>query len=274
MVKTILLTFDIEEFDLPRKYGAKINDEEMYSMSNKGTKKLLNLLDMYKIRATFFITALFAKKYPKLIKQIGKKHEVGLHGYAHSDIYQELGKKETFERLKKAKKLLERISGKKVVSFRSSRFQKIDYSILEKIGIKIDSSLLPTFIPLSFVYTLGRFENLFKSRKVFYEKGIFEVPLTVTPIIRLPLIWITFRNMPLSYGKMCTSCSLINNNFINLVFHSWDFVDITNFDIPHLSKNKTGKRLIKKIDAYINWVKKKGYKFSTITGFLSSCKIL
>lgn len=268
MKKYVLLTFDTEEFDLPKKYGVEIKEKEMYRISKEGTKKLLNLLGKYRVRATFFVTALFAKKYPGLIRLIGKEHEIALHGYAHSDVYKELTKKETFSRLKKAKDILEKITGKKIISFRSQRLQKVDHSLLLKMNLKIDSSILPTYIPLSFTYTLGRLENLFKKRKVFSEKGILEVPLTVTPIIRLPLLWITFRNMPASYAKICTTVALINNNFVNLLFHPWEFIDISKFEMPFLMKNNTGNRFLKKIENYIKWAKNKDYEFSAITEFL------
>ena len=273
MKKYILLTFDIEEFDLPFKYGVKINEREMYNISREGTDNLLALLEKYEIKATFFITALFAKKYPFLIRELGKKHEIGLHGYAHSDSYEELSKKETVARLKKAKDILEKISNKKIVSFRAQRLQKIDCSLLRKVGLEVDSSILPTFIPLSLTYTLGRIENLFKSRKIFSEKGVTEIPLTVTPIVRLPLLWITFRNMPMIYAKTCTKWALINNNFVNLVFHPWEFIDIRRLKIPFLIKNNTGDKFSKKIENYIRWAKKRGYEFSTMRDFLSNKKL-
>ncbi len=266
--KSILLTFDLEEFDLPSKHGTKIAKRQVYDISRKGTKELSELLDEHKIKATFFVTALFAEKYPRLIRQIGKNHEIALHGYAHSDIYAKLSKQEILRRLKKAKDIVEKISHKKIMSFRAQILQKVDYVLLRKIGIRIDSSIIPTYIPLSFTYTIGRFENLFKPRKVFSQNGVIEVPLTVAPFIRLPLIWVTFRNMPLSYAKICTSLALINNNFVNLIFHPWEFVDITKFKLPFLKKNKTGEKLVKKLEAYIKWAKRKSYKFSTVHNFL------
>ncbi|NLC77930.1 MAG: polysaccharide deacetylase family protein [Clostridia bacterium] len=45
---------------------------------------MLNALDAYEAKATFFITGRWAKKYPELTKEIATRgHEIGNHGYSH-----------------------------------------------------------------------------------------------------------------------------------------------------------------------------------------------
>jgi len=78
-IKHILLSFDIEEFDLPREYNVSIKNNEMFEISYKGCKRILSILKKYNIISTFFVSAKFAKKYPNLIKEISKKNEIGLH---------------------------------------------------------------------------------------------------------------------------------------------------------------------------------------------------
>lgn len=268
-MKTLLLTFDVEEFSLPRVlYNINLGKKEL-EISYEGLNNILKILDRNNIKATFFTTAVFAKKYRKLIKTIAKKHEIALHALDHTDDYSKFSEEETYKRLKKAKQIIEKIINKKIYGFRAPLFKKVSPDILKKLNIKYDSSLLPTYIPLSPTYTLGRFENLFKKRGISFENGITEVPLSVTPILRLPLIWIIFRNMPYFYTKLCTNLSLINNNFINLVFHPWEFVDLNKLNIPKLMKRNTGEKLINKLDKYLKWVNKKQIKSSTIKEYLS-----
>src|SRR3990167_8864408 len=105
MEKTILLSFDVEEFMLPLEYNQKISQEKMFEISFEGLKKVLKILDKYNIKATFFTTAIFALKYPEIIKKLSNKHEIASHGYSHT---------EKDMQIKKTKKILEKIIGKKI----------------------------------------------------------------------------------------------------------------------------------------------------------------
>ena len=86
MSKKILLSFDIEEFDLPEEYNQKIDTKTKLNTSLRGLNKILNLLEKQGIKATFFVTAFFAEEYPEVIKKISQKHEIASHGLVHSSI--------------------------------------------------------------------------------------------------------------------------------------------------------------------------------------------
>jgi peptidoglycan/xylan/chitin deacetylase (PgdA/CDA1 family) len=112
MTKSVLLSFDIEEFDLPKEFNQPIKKSEMYEISKKGLIEIVKLTSKHKIDATFFITANFALKYPKLVKEISNFHEIASHGYSHSDSYIK-----SLSKTKKAKQALEKIINKKVEGF-------------------------------------------------------------------------------------------------------------------------------------------------------------
>src|SRR3989344_5165266 len=84
MNKKILLSFDIEEFDIPEEYGIKVNDKEKFMVSLEGFNRILKLLDKINIKATFFTTANFALNNPEIIREASKKHEIGSHSFFHS----------------------------------------------------------------------------------------------------------------------------------------------------------------------------------------------
>jgi len=261
--KNILLTFDIEEFDLPLEYGDYIKNEDMLSISFSGCLKILDILKHYKINSTLFITGFFGERYPKLIKRISKcGHEIALHGYKHSQKYSQLGKEDFLKNIKKNKKILEENYNKRILGFRSPRMEKVPFDILKKADLKYDSSLHPTYVP-------SRYNNFTFSRNIEFEKGIFEVPISVTPIIRLPFTWIWFRNLGLKYAKFCTKFSLLDQNFINIYFHPWEFESIEEFDIPAYIKNNTGKPMIELLKSYIEWCLEKDFRFNTIKEFLN-----
>ena len=56
----ILLSFDIEEFDMPFEYHKEISFDEQIEISVKGTTIILDLLKKHDVKATFFSTATFA----------------------------------------------------------------------------------------------------------------------------------------------------------------------------------------------------------------------
>lgn len=47
----ILLSFDIEEFDMPLEYGKDISFQDQMEISRKGTIIILDLLKKYQIKA-------------------------------------------------------------------------------------------------------------------------------------------------------------------------------------------------------------------------------
>lgn len=108
-----------------------------------GVPRILELLDKYGIKATFFIPGHTADTYPDACREIvARGHEVGHHGYVHEDpTFLPLEEEENI--LIKGFEALERI-GVKPIGYRSPGF---DFSpntlnLLEKYGIKYDSSLM------------------------------------------------------------------------------------------------------------------------------------
>lgn len=261
-MKSILLTFDIEEFDLPEEFGINIPENEMNRVSLEGTVKLLDLLKRHNIKATFFATAYFALKNKTLIRQIKKEgHEIAFHGYLHSHNYKKMSEKEALYYLKKGKDQIEKIIKTKLIGFRAPKMMPPAYSVLKECGLKYDSSSHPTYVP-------QRYNYFFRTRKIMAKEGIIAIPVSVTPLIRLPFSWLWFRNLGPAYAKFCTSFSLINTAFINIYFHPWDFVDLRSYRLPFLIKNNTGNKCLELLENYIIWCRKKGFVFETIGNYL------
>ena len=247
MVKNICLTFDVEEFDLPKEYGISISEDEMNNVSLEGLKNILNLVNSFDVKCTFFVTTVFALKNKKLIKEMALKHEIGYHGYLHSDDY-----RVSFGNLEKGKKELEKIIGKNVVGFRAPRMFGPKRDLLKNLGFVYDSSYVPTYMP-------GRYNNFFGKREIFND-SIFVIPVTVLPLLRIPFIWFIFRNFGLWFAKLCT----YSNSYVNQYFHPWEFVDLKDYNVPFFVKRKTGDKCLNLLRKYIQWCKKKKYSFITL----------
>jgi hypothetical protein len=82
--------------------------------------RLLDLLDEQKAGATFFILGWVARKFPEIITLIDNRgHEIGSHGFSHSDIRtMPLEKFET--ELWRSRSLLEEILGKPVLGHKAA----------------------------------------------------------------------------------------------------------------------------------------------------------
>lgn len=81
--------------------------------------RILDKLDEYGVKATFFVPGLTAERYPELIKKIDEKgHEIGHHGYAHERF---AGKtvEEQIEIIEKTQRIFKELIGHVVRGFRT-----------------------------------------------------------------------------------------------------------------------------------------------------------
>jgi hypothetical protein len=255
----ILLTFDLEEFDLPLEFGCNISDQDQVSITNNGLKRLTGLLKKYNIHATFFATGFYADKNKEIIKSLSATHEIASHSNRHS------GFKITDPYDSKIK--IERITGKQVYGFRMPRFLKINKAIIKAAGYSYDSSVNPAFIP-------GRYNNLFTQRKIHVDiiNNLTEIPVSVSPIIRFPLFWLSFKNIPFSiYFFMC-NMTIRKDSYLHLCFHPWEFADLESFNIPWYIKKLSGEPFSERFEKLIVQLIKIG-SFSTVHDFSISSNL-
>ncbi|MBK9389466.1 MAG: DUF3473 domain-containing protein [Bacteroidetes bacterium] len=256
MEKPILLTFDLEEFDLPLEFGCPISDEDQINISNNGLQKLTILLSKYNIPATFFTTAFYADKNKELIRNLSKNHEIASHSKYHS------GFNETDPLNSKSD--LEEIIGKQVSGFRMPRFKKIDLALLKEAGYSYDSSINPTIIP-------GRYNNFSAHRKIHFDvrANLIEVPVSVSPIFRFPLFWLSFKNIPLTFYTSLCKAAIRKDEYLHLYFHPWEFADLSSFNIPGYIKKISGEAMSEKFEKLITELHKIG-DFMTISDFIDN----
>ena len=252
-MKSILLTFDLEEFDLPREFNQNIDEDEMYKITKQGLNNLLQLLNKYDIKSTFFTTANFANYYPEKIQDLSEKHEIASHGYSHSYNL-------TLENIKKAKEEKEKIINKSINGFRAPRWNLQNTFIVEQAGFNYDSSSHPIYLP-------GRYFNLNKNRKPHKINNILEIPASTLPP-NFSIFWLAFKNLPLTYSKLFTRLNFINSNYTMLVFHPWEFANLSKIKIPRYIKRKHSKELLKKLEKYILFCERQGYGFEGVDEYL------
>jgi len=114
----------------------------------KNTYRVLDLLDQYRVKATFFVLAWVAERSPALIRTImNRGHEVASHGYAHRLIYTQTPS-EFREETRRSKRILEDIIGQAIIGYRAASYSITERSlwaldILAEEGFQYDSSIFP-----------------------------------------------------------------------------------------------------------------------------------
>jgi polysaccharide deacetylase family protein (PEP-CTERM system associated) len=145
------LTIDVEDYYHVSGFESIIRFEDWYryeSRVEQNTQRLLDLLDAYRTKATFFVLGWVAERHPYLVRTIqARGHEVASHGYAHRRIYTQTP--EEFRReTRRAIRILEDASGQRVFGYRAASYSITEASfwaleILEEEGFAYDSSIFP-----------------------------------------------------------------------------------------------------------------------------------
>jgi peptidoglycan/xylan/chitin deacetylase (PgdA/CDA1 family) len=240
MTKRILLSLDLEEFDIPEEYGQKVDPTDKIMVSSEGLMLVLDLLDKLDITITCFATVYFTQNQPTLMKRIIQRHELASHGYFHSKFQP--------DNLRSSRLELERLSGKKVLGFRQPRFEAVDEKEIFSAGYVYNSSENPIWLP-------GRYMNFFKPRKPYFSNGLLNLPISTSPVIRYPLFWLSFKNSPLWLFKYMSRWALDTDGYLNIFFHPWEFSDLSNWRLPTYIKRSSGKEMLAKLERYLIWMK-------------------
>lgn len=256
-MKTILLSFDIEEFEMPREYGDPIPFSDQIKISTEGANKILDLLKKHDVKATFYTTANFAQNSQGIVDRIvDEGHELASHGLFHDHFKP--------EHLLQSREILERLGRVPVRGYRMARMMPVPEAEVFKAGYFYNSSINPTFLP-------GRYNKLNEPRTYFKREGVWQMPASVTPWFRFPLFWISFHNLPVSVYTLLSGRVLKKDNYLNVYFHPWEFMPIgpkSKYNFPFYVTRNTDQKMVDRLGKFIMWGKKKGYVFSQTGLFL------
>lgn len=251
-----VLCIDLEKFTLPLELGRDICEEKQYLITLQGVKKIRKLLRKWNIKSTFFTTRDIAVTYPDLVKSLAKEgHEIGLHYKKINNVKEEIAN---------YKVGLEKIVQKKILGFKSHKFEYLSCNMLQKLEFAYHNSIHPTYVP-------GRYCNILKRTNIYNKNGIWVIPISVSPLLKLPLSWVWFRNFGINYVKFCTQSIYLTRNLINIYFHPWDFECISNYNekknLSFIFRN-SGDYCINLLDLYIKWLKQKKVKLVNFKRYL------
>ena len=253
MNKRILLSFDVEEFDMPLEYGHPLTVTEQMGIGMAGLHAIHPILSDKEIKSTLFTTAHFATYFPEQIAALGKQHEIASHTYYHSHFEE--------KDLAASKAKLEEITGNKITGIRMPRMSPVSCEAVKEAGYTYDASIHPTWLP-------GRYNNLDLPRTAYLQDDLLRIPATVSPRLRLPLFWLSFKNFPFDFYKKLAIKSLRNDGVLSLYFHPWEFVDISQYGLPRYTRNICGDALVERLQKLLRSLKKEG-EFITMDEYAS-----
>ncbi|MEJ8573609.1 polysaccharide deacetylase [Microbaculum marinum] len=134
-----------------------------------GTPRILDLLDRYGIRSTFFVPGLVIEQRWALCEEILKRgHEIGHHSWSHKWIVN-LSPEEEREEMEKGIEIIERLTGKKPAGWRSpaAEFSPITMPLLLEKGFRYSSNYFDDDTPY-----------------------LHRVDGTVTGLVEFPFAWV------------------------------------------------------------------------------------
>lgn len=257
-MSSIILSFDVEEFDIPLEYNKNILLAEQMEVGKRGLDAIIPIWEKYKTPTTLFTTALFAEQYAITIKELSNSHEIASHTFYHSN----------FEdaHLLESKNVLEQITGKAVTGLRMPRMRKVAMQAVKAAGYLYDSSINPTYLP-------GRYNNFHLPRTVYKDDEVVRIPASVSPLIRMPLFWLGFKNYPYKLFLQLCKQTIKKDGYVNLYFHPWEFTNIENYNLPNYVKIHNGNALILRLERLINDLANEG-NFTTTNQYLTQQKFI
>jgi polysaccharide deacetylase family protein (PEP-CTERM system associated) len=148
-----VLTIDVEDYFHVTAFEYKISKKQWDYLPSRvecNILRLLEILDLYRTKATFFVLGWVAKKNPKLVKEIyNNGHEIACHGNTHKLVYESTP--ESFRKdVKDARSVIEDSIGNRVHGFRATSFSFVKETlwaldILIEEGYLYDSSIFPIY---------------------------------------------------------------------------------------------------------------------------------
>ena len=253
-MRSILLTWDMEEYDAPADFGATPFPDAGLSRGVDIWRDWLALTRSWAVPSTSFCTSLIARAAPELLREtVARGYEIACHGWTHapsSDL-----------RLRASRESLEKISGETIYGFRSPRLRKVDLSEVDGAGYAYDSSSNPAWVP-------GRYNHRGQLRTPHRIGSLWEVPSSVVPIIRFPLFWASFHLLPLPLYLAACRLVLAKDNLLSLYFHPWELSDLSEAELPFWLTRRTKVQRVERMRKLCHWLSQHG-TFQTIADYLA-----
>ncbi|PYO66353.1 MAG: polysaccharide deacetylase family protein [Gemmatimonadetes bacterium] len=175
-------TVDVEEYFQVSAFESRVPRSDWGRFESRLTESLSRLLDLlarHEARGTFFVVGWVAERHPDLVQRIARAgHEVASHSWDHARVTEQ-SPPAFRDSVRRAKYVLEDLSGAPVLGFRAPSFSIVPgrewaLDVLIEEGYRYDSSLFPVRRP-GYGYANGQRDPHWLERPI---GRIAEVPPT------------------------------------------------------------------------------------------------
>lgn len=272
--KRAFLTMDVEEwyqtgYILDGEYAV----DKSYSMLD-GVTEYIDLLNTAGVKGTFFIVADILEKSPDITSIIKNADmELGLHGYTHkSPVNIEIN--EFRRQIALAKTIIEDAVKERIYSYRAPSYAIDDlrFNIIRELGFKLDSSHINSNINSRYVkFSLDGFERI--DDQIFVDDDFVEIEPSTQRFLRknFPLGGGAFRILPWFFVKFLVKKYLKKHNVFVFFIHPYEISSkkcprVEGLKLTNKIRFSFGKKTVRrKIEKTIRLLKKRGFKFSTMS---------
>jgi polysaccharide deacetylase family protein (PEP-CTERM system associated) len=145
------MSVDVEDYFQVSAFDGHVSRERWDGLESRvcrNTERLLEIFEQASVRATFFVLGWVAERHPSLVRTIaGAGHEIASHGYGHGLVY-DMTPDQFREDVRRAKALLEAVSGTPVLGYRAPSYSITRDSlwaldVLASEGHVYDASIFP-----------------------------------------------------------------------------------------------------------------------------------
>jgi len=257
-MRSILLTWDIEEYDAPEDFGAPRKNDGGLSRGGVMWEEWLGIAEQWNAPATTFVTARLAENFPALLdKTRFSGCEIASHGWTHE--------KGADLRLKESRDKLGSLAGHPIQGFRSPRLRELPMAQIHEAGYVYDASSNPAFVP-------GRYCRWGQKRLPHRNGNLWEVPASVLPLIRFPLFWASFHLLPLPLYQAACRIVLATDGLLSLYFHPWELSDLAEPELPQWLRRRSKTQRVERMRKLVSWLGKMG-TFRTIADYLAGTRV-
>jgi polysaccharide deacetylase family protein (PEP-CTERM system associated) len=257
------LTCDVEDYFHVEGFAKQVSREDWSSYQTRvtqNTRRVLEMLDGFGVKATFFVLGWVADHSPDLVVDIARRgHELAVHGYWHRLVYEqtpEQFKEDISESLKALSRALAGTSFgslAKVIGYRAPSFSITQKSlwaldVLREMGLQYDTSIFPVHHDRYGIPGASAIAHRL-------ENGLWEFPMGTVSILnkRIPFAGGGyFRLFPLAFTQWAMRRVNREGRPLVFYFHPWELdpgqprvegVSITNRFRHHVNIGRTEMRL-------------------------------
>lgn len=179
------LTVDVEDYFQVSAFDRMISRHRWDHLPSRvqcNLERIIELFEIYRVKATFFTLGWIGERFPRLVGQIAAAgHEIASHGYEHIRVTEQTPGQFRND-ITRTKMLLEDVTGQRVSGYRAASFSVGAKNLwaldtLEQVGYRYSSSVYPIRHDLYGMREAPRFP--FRLR----EDGLLEIPITTVSVM-------------------------------------------------------------------------------------------